>query len=726
MARNQWSKLPLTQVHVEELKASGITHEVAKARGYRSVKSSSEVEMLGFKRYQVPQSRMPGLVVPMYNPGSSDQPDSYQIKMATPRTARGREIKYETPSGLRNILDVNPAATQRIADPTEPLWIVEGLKKADALLSAGQVAVGIAGVWAWRGTNSAGGKTALAAFDDIALNGRTVYVCFDSDTFDKPQVRAAMERLVHYLRARGAEAKFLVVPAGSGGEKVGADDFLVAGGTIEQLVGHALDELPNGNQGSRIQYEAVTAELDGFRYVVDWGRWIRWDGRVWRMDTTQGHLVEGAIIDIIDPDRTALLGWQSSVQVSHQIRKTMERDERAFHVESRMLDSRPNLMNVANGTVDLRTGQLSPHNPENLLTKITAGAYLPGRKSEDIDAVTRGLVPDDCHEYLQRIFGYACTGTVTEELFIVFGGKGSNGKTTLLSAANAALGDYASPANPKLVMAGGGSEHSTIEADLFGRRLVYLSETEEGGVLAIERIKALSGGDQRSARRMREDYWQFDPTHTLVLATNHLPKVGSTDYGTWRRLRLIPFPYRFVNTLQRPNDRIGDSRLRHRVLTEQYNHDAFVTYCVQGAVAYNKHGLKDTPVSVLDATSEWRTRSDPFGAFLRELCVVAPGERVAQAALTKEYNQWARSAGMFTVERTAQWIKDQLENLGYELGFSVVETRSNGVRWLNGVRLVQDGEAPCVRVQEMPAEALSDDWYADLLTAIDEGNRNAG
>ena len=92
MARNQWSKLPLTQVHVEELKASGITHEVAKARGYRSVKSSSEVEMLGFKRYQVPQSRMPGLVVPMYNPGSSDRPDSYQIKMATPRTARGREI----------------------------------------------------------------------------------------------------------------------------------------------------------------------------------------------------------------------------------------------------------------------------------------------------------------------------------------------------------------------------------------------------------------------------------------------------------------------------------------------------------------------------------------------------------------------------------------------------------------------------------------------------------
>ena len=216
VAQPKWSKLPLSSDHVDELKASGISFAVAKARGYRTI----EAETLGFQRYQAPITRMPGLLIPMYRPGTDKIPSSHQFKMSEPRKVRGRPLKYETPSGLSNVLDLNPGVKSAAADPSSRLWIVEGIKKADCLLSHGETAVGIAGVWAWRGTNSSGGRTALAAFDDIALNGREVIVCFDSDAAEKAQVRNAMERLVHYLRARGADAKFLIAPP-SGEEKQG-------------------------------------------------------------------------------------------------------------------------------------------------------------------------------------------------------------------------------------------------------------------------------------------------------------------------------------------------------------------------------------------------------------------------------------------------------------------------------------------------------------------------
>ena len=123
----------------------------------------------------------------------------------------------------------------------------------------------------------------------------------------------------------------------------------------------------------------------------------------------------------------------------------------------------------------------------------------------------------------------------------IFWGDGANGKSTLIEAVMRALGDYADAADPDLLTARTFDAHPTGVADLFGLRLALLHETDAGRRLAEGTVKRLTGGDRLKARRMREDFWHFDPSHTFVMLTNHKPVVGGTDEGIWRRMRLVPF-----------------------------------------------------------------------------------------------------------------------------------------------------------------------------------------
>src|SRR5690606_30840565 len=136
---------------------------------------------------------------------------------------------------------------------------------------------------------------------------------------------------------------------------------------------------------------------------------------------------------------------------------------------------------------------------------------------------------------------YMLSGRRGEHLLPILWGSGANGKSTFLGALQAVLGDYASSAAPGLLIQKHGNEHPTALADLQGKRLVIVSETGESGRLNEEQVKALTGGDRITARRMRMDFYTFAPSHLLALQTNHRPRVAGTDEGIWRRLRLIPF-----------------------------------------------------------------------------------------------------------------------------------------------------------------------------------------
>jgi hypothetical protein len=176
---------------------SSIKPKVIEARGYRTVETKAELERLGFGRAQ---RNVPGLLLPIYAPGG--EISLYQLRPDEPRIKNGRPVKYETPGGSRMALDVHPFAREKLGDPSVPLFITEGIKKGDALVSRGLCAVALVGVWNWRGTNEHGGKTALPEWEYVALNDREVYIVFDSDVMLKQQVYTALARLKPFLEGR--------------------------------------------------------------------------------------------------------------------------------------------------------------------------------------------------------------------------------------------------------------------------------------------------------------------------------------------------------------------------------------------------------------------------------------------------------------------------------------------------------------------------------------------
>lgn len=210
------------------LEESGISPEIADERGYRTV--SSRAELPEFKKYQ----RRIGLRLPLYSPDG--KASLSQIKPYNPRRDKhGKIIKYETPGGSEMIVDVHPRMRDEARNGDGDLWITEGVKKGDSLTSRGLCAVALPGVWMYA-VKDTGGRQLLPCFDHIRLEGRRVYVVYDSDVMAKENVQLALERLVAALEERGADVRVVYLPDGEGcGEKVGVDDYLVAGGTVAEL-----------------------------------------------------------------------------------------------------------------------------------------------------------------------------------------------------------------------------------------------------------------------------------------------------------------------------------------------------------------------------------------------------------------------------------------------------------------------------------------------------------
>jgi putative DNA primase/helicase len=228
----------LAPQHAALLERSAITPEVVAARGYRTVTIATELRRLGFSGAQ---ARVPALLVPVWT--VHGEIGLYQNRPDSPRVRDGKPLKYETPCGARMVLDVPPAAHAALGNPKLPLFVTEGVRKADAAVSVGLCCVALLGVWNWRGSNAHGGKVALPDWESVALNGRAVYIVFDSDIAEKRAVRAALIRLKAFLESRGGAVRLVYLAPGAGGAKVGLDDFLAAGGTVEQLLALAADEV---------------------------------------------------------------------------------------------------------------------------------------------------------------------------------------------------------------------------------------------------------------------------------------------------------------------------------------------------------------------------------------------------------------------------------------------------------------------------------------------------
>lgn len=402
------------------------------------------------------------------------------------------------------------------------------------------------------------------------------------------------------------------------------------------------------------------------RYVPAWRRWLVWDDTRWIHDKTgqaarwakviARRLTTDALAIRNAKDRERALGvarrGESSAGISGAL--TLASTDGRLAVRPEDLDADPFLLNCPTGVLDLRTGELGPHDPALLLTKMTGGGYRRDAHGPAFDKFLERVQPEpEMRAFLARLLGHTLEGRQVVHVLPIMFGQGANGKGTLVNAVLTALGDYAAPADPELLTARTFDAHPTGVADLFGLRLAVLHEGDAGRRLAEGTVKRLTGGDRIKARRMREDFWWFDPSHTFVMLTNHKPLVAGTDEGIWRRLRLVPFDV-VIPSSERDED-LGD-----RLALEA---DAVLAWLVNGYAEWRTHGL-DEPDQVLTATNEYRAESDALGRFLADRCLTGPHYTVRSSDLFSAWQRWCAAEGH--EPGTNKAMTTALQNRGYD------------------------------------------------------------
>jgi putative DNA primase/helicase len=315
---------------------------------------------------------------------------------------------------------------------------------------------------------------------------------------------------------------------------------------------------------------------------------------------------------------------------------TLAQSEAGIALTSPDLDADLWALNCRNGTVDLRTGELLPHDPAKLMTKMAPVHYDEDAKCPLWDAFLDKIMAGKkaMIRYLQRVGGMALTGDVSEQEMYVFYGVGQNGKSVFLDTLEGLMGDYACEAPPSLLTTPRYDQHPTEIADLCGQRLVIGSETEEGDRLRIQLVKRLTGNARLKGRKMRQDFFEFDRTHTLVLVTNNKPRIGETTLAVWRRVRLVPFSVIITEAEK-------DTQLLKKLRAEW---PGILAWFVRGCLDWQQHGLQ-TPEEVKVATEQYQAEEDPLAEFLSERCILKPDLKAGRAAVYSAYRSWAEDAG---------------------------------------------------------------------------------
>jgi len=432
------------------------------------------------------------------------------------------------------------------------------------------------------------------------------------------------------------------------------------------------------------------------RYVQTWGKWLAWDGQRWKRDEFGAEMkaakavAESIYVDAASLAQRAATGderagssaeamtkWGKASSKASALRAmlTLAQSEESIAVAAGEFDRDRFALNVQNGTLDLRTGELRPHQQMDLITKLASTNYNPSATCPLWDAFLSRVLPDEeVRAFVQRFVGYALTGDITEQTLMFAYGSGANGKSVLLDVLLAILGDYGLRAAPDLVLAKQGESHPTELADLEGRRLVVCSEIDPGRGWAESTIKRITGDTTITARRMKQDFYTFPATHKLVIAANTRPIVRGTDQGIWRRMRLVPFSVTIP-----PKER--DKGLVTRLLEEE--RPGILAWAVRGCLARQRDGIGE-PTAVTEATESYRNEQDILGIWIAEECVLLPDAFAATTVLYDNYVAWCQRT------RREPWTRDTMRARLLERP-GLTDRRTTAARGVAGIGLVHRG-----------------------------------
>jgi putative DNA primase/helicase len=419
---------------------------------------------------------------------------------------------------------------------------------------------------------------------------------------------------------------------------------------------------------------------DKARFCHAWGRWLLWDGNRWKLDEDGGcmrlatQVAEQIAMDVAEKDNESLRRFATSCADVPRLDRMVRMASCQLPVSVDQLDQNEWLLNCVNGTVDLRTGELHQHDSNQYFTQLCPTSYDESAEAPEWQKFLDDIFRDEeLIAFVQRLMGYCLTGSVAEHVLPIFHGSGANGKSTLLNTVMDVLGtEYTLQAMPTLLMQSRGDRHPTELASLFGKRLVSCAETEQGQALSESLVKSLTGGERVIARRMREDFWTFRPTHKLILSTNHKPDVRGNDDGIWRRLIVVPF----LRTFQGSEiDKELPTRLRRENL-------GILRWLVDGCLKWRAVGLQP-PDCVRYRTADYRRHSDFLGQFAVEKCRREASANVRFTKLKQELKRWCEENGygLPNDRRIGSWLKSQ----GFE------HYKSNGSCYLGITLLPSEG-----------------------------------
>ena len=555
-----------------------------------------------------------------------------QRKQFRPWDAKRRKMAPPDPRPLYNQPGMTSAAQ---------VVLVEGEKCAQALID-----VGIVATTAMHGANAPVEKT-----DWSPLSGKAVLIWPDRD---KPGWEYATQAAQAILSA-GAKSCHVLYPPEEAAEGWDVADASAEGFDVATFLTH----------GPRLQMHDVADDVDpvvssdesvwgtedalalsftrryhrDWRYVAGWGKWLVWDGQRWRTEDTL------AATDLIRSvcRQTAVRADNPKVAAKLASAGTVGGVERLARADRRHAattdewDADPWLLNTPDGVVDLKTGRMRPHERADRMTKITTATPSGDCPTwrQFIDEVTGG--DKELQSYLQRMVGYALTGSTQEHALFFLYGTGANGKSVFVNTLATILGDYATNAPMDSFMETRTDRHPTDMAGLRGARFVAAIETEQGKRWAESKLKNLTGGDKISARFMRQDFFEFFPQFKLFVAGNHKPAIRNIDEAMKRRLHLIPF------TITVPPER-RDKNLQQKLLAER---DGILAWAVQGCLDWQRHGRLSPPQRVVEATEEYFEAEDALGRWLDERCVREANAKSLTAELFNDWKQWAEAAGEF-------------------------------------------------------------------------------